>query len=64
MFPKTVLYLKTCLWLEADLKFPNLFLLQLLNEPRSKASMHQMEALNVLSDHCQSYRWKLTSDFK
>jgi len=40
------------------------FLLQLCNEPRSKASVRQIKALNVLSDPRQSYRWKLTLNLK
>lgn len=40
------------------------FLLQLCNEPRSKASVHQIKSFKYTLRSCQSYRSKLTSDLK
>lgn len=47
-----ILHLKICIWLQKCLKFLKKkgVLLQLCNEPRSKASVHQIKALTILSD--------------
>lgn len=62
-----ILHLKIFIWLQTCLKFSKKsFLLQLCNEPRSKASVHQIKALNILSDPARATdrSYRSTSDLK